>query len=445
MILRTERLLVGALMVVAACYADAGIGPGATGANGTTGSNGVPGGPSDLPCDVDAVLAKNCRACHGAAPLFGAPMSLTTHAALTAPAVSDRAKKVYELVGARVHDDTKPMPPPPNARLDASAIGVLEAWIAAGAPSSTESCDAPPTGSLGTTSLGCTPDQKVRPASKFTVPQDAADLYVCYGFDVANDGKRHVIAGAPFIDNTKVVHHIILFQSDDAMPAMPAPCSGAGGNGRFVAGWAPGGTGFEIPKEAGFPQEAGMTHYFLQVHYNNAPALVGEMDGSGFDLCTTDQLRPNDADVMASGSLRINIPPRSTHEVSCDYAWPADAPKVHVFSAAPHMHRLGRKENAVLLPVGTEEQRTILDAPAFDFSNGGGGKPASVDIAPGDVIRTTCNWQNPSDATVTFGEATGDEMCFNFMMYYPKVMKSGFNWRTPAIQPSFVPGKCVTK
>jgi hypothetical protein len=63
---------------------------------------------SSLPCDVDAVLASNCRQCHTAPPRFGAPMPLVTYADLEAPARSDPTKKVYELVEQRVHDDARP-------------------------------------------------------------------------------------------------------------------------------------------------------------------------------------------------------------------------------------------------------------------------------------------------------------------------------------------------
>ncbi len=48
----------------------------------------------------------------------------------------------------------------------------------------------------------------------------------------------------------------------------------------------------------------GTTHWILQVHYNDASGKnVGQTDNSGYDLCTTDKLRPNDAAVMAPGTV----------------------------------------------------------------------------------------------------------------------------------------------
>ena len=40
-------------------------------------------------------------------------------------------------------------------------------------------------------------------------------------------------------------------------------------------------------------------------------------------------------------------------------------------------------------------------------------------VEPGDVLRTTCTYDNDGDVAVTVGEGTGDEMCFNFALVYP--------------------------
>ncbi len=41
-------------------------------------------------------------------------------------------------------------------------------------------------------------------------------------------------------------------------------------------------------------------------------------------------------------------------------------------------------------------------------------------LSTGDTVTTTCTYTNPSLRSVTFGESTNNEMCFNFAMYYPK-------------------------
>ena len=379
-----------------------------------------------LPCDVDAVLAKRCQSCHGTSPSFGAPMSLVTLADLTAPSMRDPSKKVFERVALRIHDDRSPMPQAPIARLDAAETKVLDDWAAAGAPSGSETCGDAGARAGGVQPLSCAPDQKIRPASKFAM-NDASDLYVCYGFDAAASAKRHVIAGAPRIDNTKIVHHVLLYQAPSSVSGTPTPCGAGGGAGwRLVTGWAPGGKNFELPPEAGFAEEAGTTHWAVQIHYNNVQGLKGEVDESGYDLCTTDKLRANDADILATGTVQISIPPRTGWKTTCRVDVPKSMGKATVVSSWAHMHKLGRAQSAKRVRAGAST--TLLDAPNYDFSIGAGANDVRVDLAPGDTIETTCKWQNPGDKSVSFGESTGDEMCFAFLTYYPKVTSPLFHW-----------------
>ncbi len=400
----------------------------------STGSTGTAPATAagELPCDVAAVLENNCRTCHASPPRFGAPMPLLTLADLRADAKLTKGKKVYEQVGVRIHDDAAPMPQAPNPRLGASDMATLDAWIAAGAPAGTAtSCaDNHDAGQVGPPPLACEPDQKIRPTSKYAIPT-TSDIYVCYGFDTEASAKRHVIAGAPRIDNTKIVHHILLYQADAPVGPTPQPCGAGGGKGwRLVTGWAPGGKNFELPPEAGFAEEAGQTHWAVQIHYNNTQGLVGEVDATGYDLCTTDSLRPNDADILATGTFDITIPPRSVHETTCEMKVPQAFGKINVISSWAHMHRLGRAESAKRVRGG--EETTLLDAPAYDFSTGAAATAIQVEIAAGDMVRTMCRWQNTTDATVTYGEKTSDEMCFAFLTYYPKITVPSFTWQAPS-------------
>lgn len=423
--------LAAAGLTVIACSGESSNASPTPGASPDGGTGGT-GAASNLPCDVDAVLAQSCRKCHAATPQFGAPMPLTTHAELTAPAKSDPTKKVYELVGTRIHDDAAPMPQPPNPRLSAANMATLDAWIAKGAPAGTEACGGTTPPAPPVTPLSCTPDQKIRPTSKFTMGKDDTDSYVCYGFDTTSPVKRHVIAGAAKIDNPKIVHHVLLYQADASVSGTPTKC-GAGGNvgWRLVTGWAPGGKNFELPPEAGFAEEAGTTHWAIQVHYNNAQGLEGEQDETGFDLCSTDQLRANDADILATGTTEISIPPRATRTTTCEFNVPQSFGSIKVISSWPHMHKLGRAEYAKRIRGGAEVM--LLDAPTYDFSTGGSAGPVDVDLMGGDTVRTMCKWQNASGDTVKFGEGTADEMCFAFLTYYPKITSGLFHWALPSV------------
>lgn len=420
--------------VVAACSSQSSPNDTVNSSGGNPPTTTTPQDLGTLPCDVDKVLATNCRSCHGASPLFGAPMPLVTRADLFGTATS--GKKYYEQMGVRIHDDARPMPQPPNARLSTADTATLDNWIAAGAPAGSGTCDNQTT-TTAPQPLSCNPDQKIRPASAFSMPKEN-DLYVCYGFDTDATTKRHVIAGAPRIDNPNIVHHVLLYQADAAVSPTPTPCGAGGGtNWRLVTGWAPGAKNFELPPEAGFAEEQGTTHWAVQIHYNNIKGLDGQLDSSGYDLCSTDQLRPNDADILATGTVKISIPPRSTTTTTCDLTIPSDFGSINVVSSWAHMHLLGRAQSAKRVRAGAD--MSLLDAPNYDFYTGAGANTVNVDLTKDDHVVTTCKWSNAGDKSVGFGENTEDEMCFAFLTYYPKIRVQNWHWAIPSVL-----GKCTT-
>ena len=355
-------------------------------------------------------------------------MSLVTYGDLTAPSKSDPQKKVYEQIAVRIHDDAKPMPPPPNARLATTDSSVLDAWIAGGAaPTSTTAvCGGTPGGTDAggvTQELPCTPDTFIHPASPYSAPP-AAEEYVCYGFDVTVSQKRHVIALAPDIDNKAVVHHLLLYKTATAVSPTPAPCGGAA-FGELVTGWAPGVGDLIMPPEAGFPEE-GTTHYMMQIHYNNVVGTSAQSDASGFKFCTTDVLRPNDASILAFGSANFTIPALSTLALTCDYTF-TDHP-IHAFVAQAHMHLRGQ----AMSTLNMSAPYTLLDVPNFSFQSQDLHN-VSFDIKTGDVIRNTCTWTNSTSKAISFGTTTEDEMCFDFVTYWPRITTLGFSWMTPSL------------
>jgi hypothetical protein len=404
---------------------------------GTGGKSSAPA--SGLPCDVDAVLKESCQSCHGTSPSFGASAPLVTLADLQK--IWTNGKKVSELVAERIKSDTRPMPPPPNKRLEAKDVATLDNWIKAGTPASQDRCegDGGPAGKQPKP-LSCTPDLKIRASRPFVMQQGAPlDQYVCVGFDVNLTQKRHVIAAAPHVDNTKILHHILLFQSPKAESSEPTSCAAFGSaSWKLIGGWAPGGDNLELPPQAGFPEEKGTTHWVLQLHYNNALNVPGQQDLSGFDLCTTEQLRQYDAGVVAFGSINFKIPPRASYAITCDYTLPQDFRNVKFFSASAHMHKLGTAMSTHRLPGGANgAPEKVLDVNPFDFENQSGYVTQNA-VNPGDVIRTRCAWKNTTDKQVGFGEGTSDEMCFDFVGYYPNIPDRTFlglpifTWITPS-------------
>ncbi len=364
-------------------------------------------------CDAEQVLETRCRTCHGASPRFGAPMSLVTPADV-------RARPVKQ----RIADGTMP----PSGPLPASERAILEAWIDRGAPAA-EGCatDAPPP-----TTLSCKTDVAVRPAAPHPVSSASGDVYVCYGFDPPAGEKRHITGIAPRIDAAAAVHHLTLLVSDTSVPSTPAPCPIAGSSAwRSVFGWAPGGNSFELPKEAGFAFDAN-SHYVVQVHYSNPTGKAGLTDTSGFDLCTTGTLRPNDADVMAFGTHAFTIPPRASHAVSCSVQVPAWGETTHLIAAFPHMHTLGASIDNTAHALDGSRLADLGSRARWNF-HAQTWTPLDFTLRPGDIVKTRCAWNNTTDSFVTFGEKTSDEMCYAFVMYYPRITHPSWHWSSPAV------------
>jgi hypothetical protein len=135
---------------------------------------------------------------------------------------------------------------------------------------------------------------------------------------------------------------------------------------------------------------------------------------------------------MAFGTINISIPPRASLTATCDYTIPTGTPDLHLFSATPHMHTLGTAMTTTKMGAAGA---TIVSQPAFSFQTQLA-YPTSVDLAAGDVVETACTWQNSTDSTVSFGENTSNEMCFDFVAYYPAITSGLFSWITPSVFPS---------
>jgi hypothetical protein len=406
-------------------------------ADGDPGDDGPPGDapPTDgdgLPCEVRDALVANCGMCHGATPSFGAPMPLTDYDDLQIPAQSDATRSVYELVADRMTADVAMMPPDGDIS-DADAATILD-WITQGAPEDPDaSCGGPPDDGgpdEGPDALPCDPTHVLTAHADaadqpYVVPtQGAEDLYMCFAFASPFADGMQATAWAPIIDDERVVHHWILYRSSSGnyTDGTAFPCDlSLQVSAEFVAGWAPGGGNVVLPDDVGLELGAGDT-YVLQVHYNNAAHYPDAIDRSGVAFCTTPTPRPNTAGVLTLGTTSINIPAGAVaHEESGTCGWLSTIfwPELHIVASSPHMHGLGRGFRTVL-ERGDGSTEMVTDVPVFDFSSQGMymSEPEIV-VQPGDKLHSTCVFDNPGSQPVGFGEATGDEMCFNFVLAYP--------------------------
>jgi hypothetical protein len=400
--------------------------------DGRGGDSGPSGGGAGIPCAVQEVLAAHCSMCHGEQPQFGAPMALARHVDFQVPAPSDLTRPAYEVVAERVVDVVKPMPP--NGAMSEEERGILLDWIAAGAPedpSATCGGDSQPDGDpVGPEALPCDVDYEIRAhagngSDAFHVPvQGADDLYQCFSFKAPFVSPTQAIAWAPIIDDARVVHHWILYRTTQAQTDGGVfKCDGSLQlTADFVAGWAPGGGNMVLPADVGLELGSPGDWYVLQVHYHNAANYADAFDRSGVGFCVAEQPRPKLAGILTLGTLGINIPPHAQGHAesgTCGWLQTSFWPQLHILGASPHMHELGRAFRTELTRSGGGGEM-VTDVPMFNFDNQGMymNEPEVV-VSPGDTLKTTCVYDNPHPYAVGFGEKTGDEMCFNFVLAYP--------------------------
>ncbi|MBX7078870.1 MAG: hypothetical protein K1X88_06745 [Nannocystaceae bacterium] len=421
---------------------DDGTGSGTTAASGSSGggvdSSGggtTGGGTTGLPCDVADVVERNCLLCHAPPDgLYGAPMSLASIDDWQVPAVTMPTMAVYQLADMRIEDPVAPMPE--NMVMSDADKAVLHAWFDAGAPAgNADDCGGGTTGDtegdtgVGPDALPCEPSHTFVAAAgdgsdePFHVPESGADnLYMCFTFASPFNGTLQGTAWAPITDDERVLHHWILFRTQQ-----PQVDGGAGpcdmpSDAVFVSGWAPGGQNFVMPDDVGLELGGPDDYFILQVHYHNTDHHADAFDKSGVAFCTTDTPREHTAGVLTLGTTTIDVPAGATGVDAVGHCpsaitnfLPVD---LNVMASFPHMHGLGRKFNTTVTRDG--QDMTLVDVPAFSFDNqiSYPHEPPFV-IKAGDSLTTTCTYDNPGGSDVHFGERTEDEMCFNFALLYP--------------------------
>ncbi len=209
-------------------------------------------------------------------------------------------------------------------------------------------------------------------------------------------------------DGAAVVHHYLLSKALAPEPEGVAECDVL-----FRTTWLPlmaGGTGpgqVDAPAGAGYQVSAG-DQLILQLHLLN-PGVSDVEDTIGIRMRLTDAVEVEPVGLFAFGTTALSLAPNalgsSSHTCVID-----ETSDIKIFAALPHMHTLGTR---LVFEHGPSEdalvERFRVDPWDFDQQVI---EPLDLTLKPGDVTRVTCEFDNTTDATVTFGESTFDEMCF---------------------------------
>jgi hypothetical protein len=394
--------------------------------------------------DVQPIVASHCQLCHASPPLYGAPRSLMTYADTQAAATT--GEPMYQVMAYRVVARQNPMPPPGQPQLTGDQKKIIIDWANEGAPEGTppDVVDAGVNADAATNSdAQAAPDATAgadAQAGQDATVQDGGNTvltfsahasgsnapypliqaqtnYQCWAFPVpAQVGTQHAIRFEPFVDNAVHLHHMIFFRNTSS-PESPGPfdCSGFPMNWEMIGGWAPGRTAVDMPPGVGVPIHTG-DQLILQAHYNQVTDAT-QTDQSGFRMTLTNEPNLIDAGILWSGLIFLS--PINGSNVSKTYTCSLGAP-ITIFSDFPHMHQTGLRITLDVLPSGQSNWTNLVDVSPWSFFD-----QPNIDIPPaaqqlqsGDQLRTTC-WWDTQGRTINYGEASSDEMCFNFIYHYP--------------------------
>lgn len=406
--------------------------------------------------DVKPILDGRCVTCHVAGGI--APFALTSY---------EQAKKHSSVIAAAVAQ--RRMPPwlaAPGYRvyrydpsLTASQIRTIVRWTAAGAPRGDSARPAPPIESVVPTLSRV--DLRVPLREPYT-PQAGrgTDDYRCFGVPWTTDRTRYVTGFNLRPGQPREVHHIIAFlippaeaakidrwEAADARPGYecyggPSATGEQLMGAQFIAGWAPGMRGTDLPEGTGIRIEAG-ARLVVQIHYNLDNAKP-RPDRSTLEFKLDDTVAKrgiylpvvNLGWVISPASMAI--PPgkkRVVHSWSGDprallrfFAPDIDASRgLVVHSVAHHMHELGER-GTIAIEHANGTRSVLLHIPRWDFHwqrEYQLAEPAT--FAPGDRFSIRCEWDNTranqplvggkprAPRLVTWGEDTTDEMCIAFV------------------------------
>ncbi len=271
--------------------------------------------------------------------------------------------------------------------------------------------------------------------------------YWCTRFELPADimeKPHHIIRfdGIVSPQSEGVVHHMELFHcnvdvnkeipefngvcTSEQKPMGLTPCR------RVIGAWALGATKFIYPEEAGGFIGGQNTSRFLvlEVHFNNPYLKKDIIDQSGIRIYYTSKLRKSDAAIMEVGleyNPKNSIPPQTNAFRISGYCasecTEASLPQngITIFASQLHTHLTGVQAFTRIIKKNGDIITLNIDrhySPHFQEIRL---LPEPIKIERGDMILHTCIYNTEIRPKMTFGGyGINDEMCVNYMHYYPK-------------------------
>merc|ERR1712032_621056 len=223
-----------------------------------------------------------------------------------------------------------------------------------------------------------------------------------------------------------VVHHIVLHGFDKP---------GCTRDSRSVSVW----TG-SVSVYEGYPSDVGMSlsrykSYRMEMHYDNPDFRTDLRDNSGVRIWTTNKKPQHEVGVMELADPRLDllgIPIESgrtswTFTCSGEQTKKLLSHKITVFSSILHMHAKGDMMYTEVTDSKGKTKR-VNTVEYFDFDHQDLTLLERYEVNPGDTLTTRCFFKNPANNKLKFGFGSDEEMCIDFLLYYPAVENKNAKW-----------------
>lgn len=379
--------------------------------------------------DVAPIVDSRCAGCHEVGGI--APFSLTTY---------DEVSLYADLVARSVADRLMPPAQPadgcatytPDPSLTQDEIDTITRWADAGAPEG-DPADATEVAPRQDPAEIDRVDLAIQLPEPYVVTEPGNE-YRCFVVDWPEERDVYVTGVGVEPGNPAIVHHVIayLFPSEsvatiealDAADEGPGyACYGGpliertGDRPAWLGGWAPGGTGRNMPEGSGILVEAG-SKLVIQVHYHADDNAVPATDQSSLLVKVDDAVETpgemvpfTDFDWVLAENMPI---PAGSDDLvyTTSTAWAEDA---RIYDVGLHMHTLGRA-GSLKIQHSDGSETCLLDMDTWDFDWQLAYRlDAPALLAAGDSLSLSCVFDNPTDVEVNWGENTEDEMCLGVL------------------------------
>eukprot|EP00903_Cladosiphon_okamuranus_P022592 g20787.t1 len=304
-------------------------------------------------------------------------------------------------------------------------------------------------------------------ARNFTIPEVRThyESTCVQASELSGAEEFHIIGfeGVVQSDTAQYVHHLLLtayygvadcgvacFEWRNAVraavevnstdiPAMPPICSRM--DFANIYAWAPNVDGVALPEEAGFlfgNATGGFVSVAVDIHYDNPNEVTGLVDNSGVRVYYTEELRPMDMGIITLGDPFLSLigEPLPQGKSYVAFGCPSSCTEEHfevesvtIFSHFLHTHENGQRVITRQYRAdsrGNEELIHSAEVEYYSFLQAGGHyvyTDGTATIEKGDRFETECFYDTALSSVdsenVKWGFGSEDEMCFDFVAYYP--------------------------